>query len=632
MSSPKQWDISRALATAGFFHFFHNIGNFCVMPFLTIFFRQLGLSAPLVGILIGMKHLVYVLWAPLSSYLAKTNSKRRILIMMSLILSAGAGLILTFYPPLDKDIISRHCNGSNPWKDQLITPGAVNLGGLQPQNSSFSHIVLESPITTPIVSTSITVTVKEVFNTSSRVEMSSSVNSTMDLEPTVHHSSPSINLKTSTPGLSDQSLSSHVPEEKLKKANYGNSSLTTIQQNTSATEVVHDGRIDIPKVENQVNSSSHRSDKPTSKKKVRDVNLELSYPSYFFNGEHKNFLISLGAIIIWELMASPLEWTVDDSLYEYLDFVDATDRHGKLWIFSYLGACLGSSLITLLVDNLDCYFIASIPRVYLHFYGYSVFIILTLMLSPLFPIHVSKKSEHANKTLKALGLIGNDGRVILLSVTVFLTGALASTAQNFLFWRMQDVGSTELYMGLSITIALLSEILLYIFRTKLMKAISFKWMVVLGLGCLAMQLLAYSFIWTSWAVLPIQVLSAFSNGALWWTVLSQVDDVATPGTERSLQLVLHCLFHGCGASVGSFASGFIISSFSLPILFQACAVTLVLWIMLFLLVQPKLPHVKKINYSRLLAADQSDMSDSEEDHDRDWLVEAMKEETKITKW
>lgn len=591
------------------------------MPFLTIFLRQLGLSAPLVGILIGTKHLIYVFWAPLGSYLAKTSRKRRILIMMSLILSAGAGIILTIYPPINKDIISKHCNSSHLWTDNLPNTATLGVDRLKEQDSNSSLIKPESPSTTPHI-------------TSPPVEMQRSPITAMEaLVPVgtvAHLSITSTPLEISTP---DHRETSPESEKKFRTTSgiIGKLLDNLTGEYSSSTKALHD-RTDIPKVGNDTDSSPEASDKPVPKREVRDVNLDLQDQAYLFIGEYKNFLIALGVLILWEVTASPLEWTADDSLYEYLDFVDATDRHGKLRVFSHLGACVGSTFIALLIDHLDCFFIADIPRVYLHLYGYSAFIIVTLLLSPLFPVHVSKKSEHANKTIKALGLVVSDGRAILLAITVFLTGAVGSTVQNFLFWKMEDMGSTELYMGLTVTIALLSEIALLAFKEKILKALLYKWTVVVGLGCMAVQFLYYSFLWTPWAVLPIQLLSAFSNGALWWAALSQIENVATPGTERSLQLVLHCLSYGCGAGIGSFASGFIIHRFSLEILYQACAAAIFLWAILFLLVHPKLPHIKKINYSRLLAADQSDASDSDEEHDRDWLVEAMKDENKMKKW
>ncbi|KAG9467543.1 hypothetical protein GDO78_014754 [Eleutherodactylus coqui] len=615
MSVTKQWNIGKALAMASLFHFFHNIGKFCLIPFLTIFLRYLGLSPPLVGILIGLKHMIHVFWAPICSYMAKTNRKRRVLITMSLSLTAGAGLAFTFFPPLERDLILKYCNVSFPWKEKLTTPGAMDLELFGPKDytSLLEPESLPTPQLPPVMLTEL--------GSNQLVKTLTMEATTMENEGTID-----TELVLSNPTELPRTRTSH--RKKLKPV--------TKQTPTKSREKSTSHKDELRGISymglgpSPVPSPTPEPSNHSIHKKVRNVNLGIPILENLLDNEHKIFLIVLGMITVWSIFTAPLKWTTDDSLYEYLDFVDATDRHGKVWIWSHVGACIGSCAIVVLIENVNCFLSTNIPKIYLHFYGYSTFMIITVFLSTVYPIHVSKKTEHANKTIKALGLIGSDGRIILMSITVFLTGAIWSTAHNFLFWQMQDVGSTELFMGISVALALFSEVILHFFREKLLRVFSVKWTVVIGLGCLAIQMTYYSFLWTPVAVLPIQVLSAFSNGALIWAVNAQTSDVATPGTERSLQLVLHCLSHDCGASLGSFASGFISSSFSLPILFQACSVTLLIWIAIFLLVHPRLPHIKKINYSRLLAADNSDMSDSDDDQEKDWLVKAMKDDGK--KW
>ncbi|NXS66976.1 MF6LB protein, partial [Pandion haliaetus] len=367
------------------------------------------------------------------------------------------------------------------------------------------------------------------------------------------------------------------------------------------------------------NLSDHRKD-------AQDFSFK-TVQNIFQDREHQIFLMVLGAVVLWELLATSLEWTVDESLYEFLDFVDATDRYGKLWIWSYLGASVGACSIAVFVDQLNCFFSSTITRLAVHFYGYALLIMLSLLVSVFFPIHVPKKTDSVNKTTKALALLWSDGRAILYTITVFFTAVAGSAVHNFLFWQMQDRGSSELYMGLSVAVGLLAEILLYFFKGTLLRTFSSSKIVAVSLSLLAVQLLCYSFLWTVWSVLLIQILSAFSSGALWWVVNMAVDDIATPGMERSLHTVLQGLCYGGGASLGSFAGGFVVKHFGLAVLYRACCVCLVLWLFLFLIVQSKLPQQKKINYSRLLAADSSDMSDSDEENERDWLVKAMKDES-----
>ncbi|DAA18719.1 TPA: major facilitator superfamily domain containing 6-like [Bos taurus] len=99
-----------------------------------------------------------------------------------------------------------------------------------------------------------------------------------------------------------------------------------------------------------------------------------------------------------------------------------------------------------------------------------------------------------------------------------------------------------------------------------------------------------------------------------------------PGTERPLSAVFRAHVCGSGASLGSFVGGFVVMRFSLPVLYQACCVLLLLWLALFLSIQPRLPQERKINYSKLLTVEASDTSDSEQGTERDWLVKAIREE------
>uniref|UniRef100_A0A8C4WS82 Major facilitator superfamily domain containing 6 like n=1 Tax=Gopherus evgoodei TaxID=1825980 RepID=A0A8C4WS82_9SAUR len=589
MSTNKQWDVNKALAVASLFHFFSSAGNACVIPFLTLYFRQLGLTAPLVGIIIGIKHLISSLWAPLCSYFAKSHRKRKVLITGSLLCSVGTGLLLTLVPPLSKDVVYKYCNISQQSKmvsaETLRTATDVSVTSGKP----------------PLTSSAF----QELFNFTDAQKKNGKITGEVGITADHYNNRPFGKIASSMNAIN----------EMIQELETLTSNETPIHRLEKETKTPEAGLLN-------VNSNPEK-------------NLSIGGSTEFSllqTNPHPIFLMVLGAVVFWELLAAPLEWMVDDSLYEYLDFVDATDRYGKLWIWSYLGASGGACGITIFVDQLNCFLSAKISRLAVHFYGYAVLITLTLLISVFLPIHVSKKTEHVNKTVKALNLIGSDGRTILSAVTVFLTGVIGSTVQNFLFWQMQDQGSSELYMGVSVAIGLIAEIVLYVFKSKLLRALSSNGTVALSLSCLSAQLLYYSFLWNAWSVLPIQMLCAFSNGALWWAVNMLVDDVASPGTERALHIVLQGLSYGCGASLGSFAGGFVVSHFGLAVLYRACSISLALWLILFLIVQSKLPRQKKINYSRLLAADPSDESDSDEEKERDWLVKAMKDETFSRNW
>ncbi|NXN41351.1 MF6LB protein, partial [Rhinoptilus africanus] len=586
-----QWDVGRALALSGLFRLLQGAGRACAAPFLTLYLRHLGLPAPLVGVLAGAKHLAAALWAPLCSRWPRGRRKRRLLVASSLLGSAGASLLLTLIPPAGGDAGYQHCNASQLLGDRGATatvPDSLEKKGRgMGEGDTKTNGYLDGP-------SGWTTAVEAVNRETQEPEMPAS------------YRPPSRGLEeTSSLGSAAIDVSDNA-EESLYATESNELSLfkTTLP---TAGDIYMSG-----------NLSDHQKD-------AQDVSFEV-LQNIFQDREHQIFLMVLGVVVLWELLATSLERTVDESLYEYLDFVDATDRYGKLWIWSYLGASVGACSIAIFVDQLNCFLSSTITRLAVHFYGYALLITLSLLVSVFFPVHVPKRTDRVNKTAKALALLWSDIRAILYAITVFLTGAAGSAAHNFLFWQMQDQGSSELYMGLSVASGLLAEIVLYFFKGKLLRTFSSSKIVAVSLSLLAVQLLCYSFLWTVWAVLLIQVLSAFSSGALWWVVNMTVDDIATPGMDRSLHAVLQGLCYGGGASVGSFAGGFVVKHFGLPVLYRACCMCLVLWLFLFLIIQSKLPRQKKINYSRLLAADSSDMSDSDEENERDWLVKAMKDE------
>ncbi|NXT22318.1 MF6LB protein, partial [Syrrhaptes paradoxus] len=572
----EQWDVGRALALSGLFRLLQGAGRACAAPFLTLYLRHLGLSAPLVGVVAGSKHLAAALWGPLCSRCPKGRRKRRFLVASSLLGSAGASLLLTLIPPADGAAGYRYCNTSQQLGDR---PAAATVPG---PGTSSSRVLSMSAI--------------------------AKAKATREPEMPAPYRPPLPGLEKET-----SSLGSAV----VDLADNAEKSLYATESN----------KVSLLKTTLPAVGAAYMSGNLSEyQKSAQDVSFEV-VQNIFQDREYQIFLMVLGAVVLWELLATSLEWTVDESLYEYLDFVDATDRYGKLWVWSYLGASVGACSIAILVDQLNCFLSSTITRLAVHFYGYALLITLSLFVSVFFPIHVPKRTDRVNKTAKALALLWSDGRAILYAITAFLSGAAGSAVQNFLFWQMQDRGSSEMYMGLSVAIGLLAEILLYFFKGKLLRTLSSSKIVAVSLSLLAVQLLCYSFLWTAWSILLIQIFSAFSSSALWWVVNMTVDDIATPGMERSLHAVLQSLCYGGGASMGSFAGGFVVKYFGLAVLYRACCVCLVLWLFLLLIVLSKLPRQKKINYSRLLAADSSDMSDSDEETERDWLVKAMKDES-----
>ncbi|XP_019714046.1 major facilitator superfamily domain-containing protein 6-like [Hippocampus comes] len=549
MKKTKQINVKQTLALARAFHLVYSCAKSCLLPFLTLYFRQLGLAPEMAGIIMGTKHLISLVWRPLASLLAKIYNKRRAVIHGSVVCSAVAALVVVLFPPVDLQTHINSCNGSS----LRSTPSPIE------SHQNVSTADSWSTIAFPVNRTSVA-----VGRTSQLPAVRpNNTNSTIEFHPTT------------------------LASVKEKKS----------QRKRDAEEHEEEGQSDF-----------------LSSLKVMDV-------------QHQLFFLVLITVSGWELVAAPLEWTADDGLYDYLDFADASDRYSSAGVWPLLGAACGAGGAGLLVSRLNCLIIGRTSRSAVHFFCYAGVSALALPVAAFLPLYLNKQQGQVNRLLKAIQLVRGSRRAALCAVTALLVGMTRSAVDNFLLWQMQDHGSTELHMGVSLSLAALSQAAFPLVAVRLTRLLSSGRVLALGAASLGSQCLYYSFLWGPWAVLPAQLMSCFSCGAFWWAVKVQSDDIATPGTERSIKRLYNVLSLDLGSALGSFAGGFVVRWCGLEWLFRGLAAAMMLWCICLPLLQCNAPHHYRINYSRLLAADTSEASDSESDEERDWLDKAMEDDS-----
>lgn len=324
-----------------------------------------------------------------------------------------------------------------------------------------------------------------------------------------------------------------------------------------------------------------------------------------------------------QVASTSIDWTADDGLYEYLDYADASDRYDSSGRWGLLGAALGVGGAGLLVSRLSCLAADERASRAAHFYCYACVAVAALPVAAYLPLHLNRKRDRANGLLRGVRLVRGSPRALLCAVSTLLAGAAASAVSDFLLWHMQDRGSSELHMGLALALALLSQAAFPLLAGPLSRLLSPSRVLAVSVASLGVQCFYYSLLWGPWAALPAQALSCFSSGALWWAVKVQCEDVATPGAERNVRRVCGTLAFRLGSGLGSFAGGLVVQRFGTTWLFLGAAAGLLLWCVCLPLLQWKTPHQRRINYSRLLAADASEASDSDSEQEKDWLDKAM---------
>ncbi|XP_047428326.1 major facilitator superfamily domain-containing protein 6-like [Mugil cephalus] len=562
MRRNRQIDVKRAVALASAFSFLWSGAKACLFPFLTLYFRQLGLSPAMTGVVVGAEHLVSLVWSPVAALLSKHYNKRRVVINVCLVSSAAVALLLLLIPHTDKNAHGA-CNTSSVRVNPTQSSGDILLTS-RPESSPTQNksLVSQSAVTFPATTLEHTNSTRVMTNIS-HLENVSVVSDASGESTTSSFSSTPVRRKR---------FVSEQPQQEEKE-------------------------------EGSFLGSLKRMD-----------------------AHHQLFFMILFIVSLLEFVSAPLEWTADDGLYEYLDFADASDRHAMTELWRLLGAACGVGGAGLLVSQLSCVIVAQTSRSAVHFYCYASLAVLVLPVAAYLPLYLNKKRDKVNGLLKALQLVYASPRALLCVFTTLLVGFAGSAVENFLLWQMQDHGSSELHMGLSLALALLSQAAFPLLAARVSKLLSPGRVLIVASASLSLQCVYYSFLWGAWAALPAQVLSCFSSGALWWAVKTQCEDVATPGAERSVWRVYSSLSLHLGSGLGSVAGGFVVQRFGLAWLFRGAALVMTVWCVCLPLLQWKAPRQRRINYSRLLAADASEASDTDSDQERDWLDKAMEDD------
>ncbi|XP_033826645.1 major facilitator superfamily domain-containing protein 6-like [Periophthalmus magnuspinnatus] len=344
------------------------------------------------------------------------------------------------------------------------------------------------------------------------------------------------------------------------------------------------------------------------------------------DNHHQLFFLILIAVSVLMVTLAPVEWTADDGLFEYLDFADASDRYSNSKTWSLIGAAFGVGGCGVLVSQLSCLLATETPRSVVHFVCFSIMALGTVPVASFLPFYLNKKRTKPEGLVKGLQLVRGSVRALLCAITILLVGIVISTVENFLLWEMQDNESNELQMGLSLALGLICQVSFPLFVVKISKILSSGRVLVLAAAIVAVQSFYFSFLWGPWAVLPAQILNTLSFGGLWWAVQVQCDDIATPGTERSVTRVYNALSFDLGRSLGSVIGGVAVQKVGIAWVFRGAAFGLIIWCFVLALLQVKAPRQRRINYSRLLAADASEASESDSEQERDWLDKAMEEQ------
>ena len=721
MAKGERVNVQRTLAFVGFFYFIFSAGKACLFPFLTIYFRQLGLSATQTGIILGLKPFVALIAAPFWVRCAIRHNKRRVILMTAIFALIATNLGLTLIPPVHKDAPFEFCSyrahanetdrnsshymmtpylgkieeyvfhtktkeGALPSTLSALTaPPGLTTKATSDMKASQDQTTL-SPPNSPSVLDAMSSKGKSNLNENAEetIEITPKQNSGVNgaqKRPYSDDNSDGINIdENNSDGInsdrinSDRINSDRINSDRINSkyevenvvdgdtTSHPGSTTVTMDDETleeaiaylkeqlknkleSIDDTVGTDNGDFYETRYQVNSlrakrqieetkhqnathGEYLSDESLIELEIRDKEQEI-LEEESLQLEYITFMTALVIVILGEIMSSSADKLCDDSLYETLDHINEVDKYDRHHVVSLISLGLATACVTVAVHFSDCLIFLDASRFMIHFYAFAILCGGAFLLSFCYPIEDSGRNIRQDRLFRALGLMLTDFHNIVVTITLVLAGFLSASLQNYTFWLIQDLGGSEIIMGLTVTVSCAVEIPLLITSGRLTRKLGHIGTLAAAVFALGVRLIYFTYLWTPWAAVPIEILNIFCKGALWEAVMLYADQASPPGMHRSMQIVMVILYYGFGASNGSVISGILYDHVGLKQVYLSFAIVAFMWAASLVVIAKCVPKRRKLHYSKILRDDDDDNNNDDdifEDSDEadDWLVNALK--------
>eukprot|EP01025_Chloroclados_australasicus_P048769 TRINITY_DN5533_c0_g1_i2.p1 TRINITY_DN5533_c0_g1~~TRINITY_DN5533_c0_g1_i2.p1 ORF type:complete len:609 (+),score=40.38 TRINITY_DN5533_c0_g1_i2:173-1999(+) len=163
-------------------------------------------------------------------------------------------------------------------------------------------------------------------------------------------------------------------------------------------------------------------------------------------------------------------------------------------------------------------------------------------------------------------------------------GSAFGAIDGYLFLYLQDLGGSQLLMGLTLTFTVSTEIPLFQLFSKIESKIGVDLIFDVVFLAYTIRLLCYAILpWKAailWMILPVETLHGITFAFAWAGGTLKSRQLATKGYEATFQGVFQCMFFGVGRGLGGGLGGLLYYQYSPRIMFLITAMWVVFgWIL-----------------------------------------------------
>ena len=293
--------------------------------------------------------------------------------------------------------------------------------------------------------------------------------------------------------------------------------------------------------------------------KLLPLTALLTIPSILLISRVHTFWMLCLLVFLFSLCISPVLALADYSVINMLG--DRSYEYGKLRIWGAVSYGLSAWITGWLVERYGA------PVLFIIF---SVTMAIAVLVSTRMQVPRLVRTESYWQGARKLAA---DFRWYAFLLGLFLVGLSFSSINNFFILFMKSLGGGEGLFGLSVAFAGVSELPTFLFSSILLRKLTARRMLVLGVMMMIVRCTLISFMVDPRMALLLQLMHGLTFSMTWIAGVSYANEIAPPGMGATAQALFSSTLLGLGNGIGALIGSQIYAAFGPASLYRAAAVS-----------------------------------------------------------
>ena len=249
------------------------------------------------------------------------------------------------------------------------------------------------------------------------------------------------------------------------------------------------------------------------------------------------------SVLIYSFFFAPLFPLSDNSILGLLR--SEPHRYGRIRLWGSIGWGITAPLIGAVVESRGLAW---------GFYGFISIMLIGAAISLRLPASATAMRINYRKGLTSLF---RDRRWPIFLGVIFIGGIGLAVVDNYLFLYLKSMQASNTLMGLALTFAVLSEIVIFYFMDRILTRWGVRRILITALVLYVIRLLLLSLVHTPWMVLLLQLMHGPTYALMWAAGVAHAKGFAPAGMAATAQGLLSSAYSGLGAVAGAILGGFL---------------------------------------------------------------------------